>query len=127
MNKRSIGSAIIFTLITCGLYGIYWMIKMTDEMHTLIGRKNTASGAMLIVLSLVTCGLYAIYWTYKMGEAVAEAKSMRGLHTDSNTAILYLVLMIFGLGLVTYALLQSAINDLIDYDDDNAFVPNSAA
>ena len=35
---------------------------------------------------------------------------------DTNLPIIYLVLALFGLGIVSYALMQNALNDIIDYD-----------
>lgn len=31
ITPRSIPLCIIFSLITCGIYGIYWMIKLNDQ------------------------------------------------------------------------------------------------
>ena len=39
VKKRGIVSSLIFSLITCGLYVIYWIIKVTNEMNTLLDRK----------------------------------------------------------------------------------------
>ena len=119
MEKRSIGLAIVFTLITCGIYGIYWMYKMTEESHCLVGRQTTASGGMVILYTLVTCGINSFYWLYKMGETMTEAKTMRGMHADNNSGLLYIVLAIFALGIVSYALIQSSINDVLDFDAQN--------
>lgn len=34
VQKRDIALAIIFTLITCGIYGIYWFFKLNDDVNT---------------------------------------------------------------------------------------------
>ena len=36
IQVRSIPKSIIFSFITCGIYGIYWFIKMTNEVHTAV-------------------------------------------------------------------------------------------
>lgn len=108
LSERNIGVAIILSLITCGIYGIYWFIALTDEANKVSG--NTApSGGVAFLLSLVTCGLYSIYWSYKMGEKLNQAGKMHGKDIQNN-AVLYLVLSIFGLGLVNYCLIQSDLN-----------------
>ena len=43
MQKRSIVKAIIYSFLTCGLYGCYWFIRLTDEAHEAAGRQTTAS------------------------------------------------------------------------------------
>lgn len=116
VEKRSIVKAIIFTIITCGFYGFYWMYKLTEENHILAQEKTTASGGMAILFSLITCGIYSIYWIYKMGETMNIAKEKRGMRTEPNISIIYLVLSIFGLFIVAEALLQDGINDVIEYD-----------
>lgn len=35
MKNRNIVLAIIFTLLSCGIYGIYWFINVNDDMNTL--------------------------------------------------------------------------------------------
>ncbi len=110
VKKRGIVSAIIFSLITCGLYLIYWIIKITNEMNILLDRKNATGGLMTIVFTLLTCGLYGFYWAYKLGDNVDLLKGNR----SGNTGILFLVVYIFGFGIINVVLAQDAINDKLD-------------
>lgn len=108
MNKRSIVKAIILSLITCGIYSIFWFISLTDDMNRASGRVNDASGGKAFLLSLVTCGIYTYIWAYRLGEKrdiVANEKASSG--------IIYLLLTFFGLGIVVYALAQDALNKTI--------------
>ena len=116
MEKKNIVLAIVLTLVTCGIYGIYWFYTMTEDVHRLVGRRTTADGGMAILYSLVTCGIYSLYWMYKMGEGLTEAKMMRGMMADQNAGLLYLILAVFGLGVISEVLIQSAINDIIYFD-----------
>lgn len=109
--KRSIGTCIVLSIITCGIYAIYWFIKLTDEMNAASG-QNDSSGGVAFLLNLVTCGIYGIYWGYKMGQKVQTAKSSRGAVADQNTPVIYLVLNIFGLQIVTLALIQNELNGM---------------
>ena len=113
-EKRSIPVSIILSIVTCGLYGLYWYYKLTNDTHQAVGRKTTASGGRAILFAIITCGIYSIYWAYKMGDAVVEAKEARGMRSDRNLPIIYLVLTFFGLGIITWALMQSSLNDMID-------------
>lgn len=105
IGPRNIVVAIILSIVTCGLYGIYWMVKINDELMSLVGEQGT-SGIMVVILSIVTCGIYELYWMYKMGQRVDTLNGVNG----GNTGILYLILSIFGLGIVNYCLIQDAIN-----------------
>ena len=64
---------------------------------------------MCILVTIVTCGIYGWYWAYKMGEKVDIIKNRGGM-PSSNSGILFVVLQLFGLGIVDYALAQDAIN-----------------
>lgn len=119
IEKRSIPKAIIFSIITCGIYAIYWIYKLTGEAHELAGEQTTATGGMVILYTFITCGIYGIYWVYKMGVTANMAKEKRGLRNDDSTPVIYLVLSIFGLAIVSYALIQDGLNDVIEYDSQN--------
>lgn len=108
VQQRNIALCIILSLVTCGIYGIYWFICLTNDTNTAANEEGT-SGGMAFLLTIVTCGIYGLYWAYKRGEKIDKAKSDRGMET-SNAAILYLVLCIFGLGIIAYALMQSELN-----------------
>ncbi len=108
--KRSIVLSLILSFVTCGLYIVYWQIKLTDEMSKLLGDKNATSGLMTIIFELLTCGIYGFYWAYKMGERVERLKGV----PSGSTGLLYLIVFIFGYGLVNLALIQDAINDKLN-------------
>ena len=116
MTKRSIPLAIVLSFITVGLYALYWVYTLTEDAHAAAGERTTASGGMVILFSLITCGIYSLYWLYKMGETIIMAKQKRGMAVDTNLPIIYLVLALFGFGIISYALMQSALNDIIDHD-----------
>ncbi len=107
--KRSIGVCILLSIVTCGIYGIIWMIKLNDELNALANKQGATSGGVVFLLTLVTCGIYGWFWYYKMGENVDTIKSYSGV-PSSNSPIIYLVLGLFGLGIVNYCLMQDTIN-----------------
>lgn len=114
IQRRSIAMCIILSLVTCGIYGIYWFVVLTDDANTLLpdnkGLNNT-SGGVAFLLSLVTCGIYGLYWAYKQGEKIDEAKAARGI-MSSNSGIIYLLLTIFGFGIIAEALMQNELNSM---------------
>ncbi len=113
MNKRNIALCIVLSIVTCGIYGIYWMIVLANETNVASGHaQDGTSGGIVFLLTLVTCGIYGIYWAYKQGEKINEAKAMRNMPSDSNAGVLYLILEIFGLGIIAYALMQNELNKM---------------
>lgn len=112
IEKRSIGLGILLTILTCGIYGLYWFVKITDEAGELSGDKSM-SGGMALLLTLVTCGIYTYFWSYKMGKLMYQAQERDG-KTPIDNSVLYLILSIFGLTIVSYCIIQSDINDIIE-------------
>lgn len=107
--RRSIATAIVLSLITCGIYSIYWFVCLTNDMNKASGRVNETSGGVAYLLNLITCGIYGCFWAYKLGEKRDIVAKENG---SSN--VLYLILFLFGFGIVAEALAQDAINKAID-------------
>ena len=112
IQPRDIAVAIILSIVTCGIYNIYWFIKLVDDVNRAANDQSAFSGGVTWLLSLVTGGIYACYWYYQAGKKMAYAKQVRNMPVESNMEILYLVLAIFGLGIVNMALIQSDLNKM---------------
>lgn len=118
MHQRSVALCIVLTIITCGIYGLYWMVCLTDDSTEVTGMGRT-SGGMALVFTLITCTLYLPYWAYKMGEKLDASRAQRGL-PSGNLSIVYLVLSLLGvvftiagfawLHILMFALIQSELN-----------------
>lgn len=108
IGKREIVTAILLSIVTLGIYGIYWMIKMTDESNTVTNDFST-SGGKAFLFSILTCGIYSYYWNYKMGQKMYNAGRTHGKDINDNST-LYLILSIFGLSIINYCLIQSDLN-----------------
>lgn len=107
VKEKNLALCIILSLVTCGIYGLYWFVTLTDDTNTISGEPGT-SGVMALVLTIVTCGIYGLFWAYKCGEKIDKAHQNRG-EAASNGGVLYLILFIFG-GIIAYALIQNEIN-----------------
>lgn len=113
VEKRGVATAIILTIITCGIYGIYWFVKLNDEVNQLDGDTTASSGIVVFLLTLITCGIYGLYWLYKMGTKIDKMEQDAGAASQSR-GIVYLILGIFGFSIVSYALMQDSINKMLD-------------
>lgn len=113
MQQRNIALCIVLSIITCGIYGIYWMIVLTDN-TTFASQKKvySTSGGVAFLLTLITCGIYGFYWDYQMGKSISQAQQDAGIASSDNS-ILYIVLRLFGLSIVSYALMQSDLNKMV--------------
>ena len=103
IKKRSVALAIVFSIITCGLYAIYWFVCLTNDTNRL-SKYETAGGVAAWFFNFLTCGIYSFYWHYMLGKKVGD------IEKGSSSGVLYLVLSFFGLGIIAWALAQSALN-----------------
>ena len=108
MKNRNIAVAIILSIITCGIYAIYWFICLTNDSNEMSETDKTASGGVAFILGIITFGIYWLYWCYKLGQKVGDS------------AILYLLLNFIGFGWVDYILAQSKINNYVMKNAQNA-------
>lgn len=104
-TERSIAMCVILSVITCGLYGIYWFIVITDEVNAVTGNQKDLSGGMSFLLNLITCGLFSLYWGFNMGDKLDR---YFGEHTSRG--ILYLILALFGFNIISLLLIQDSLN-----------------
>ena len=120
IQKRNIAMYIIRSSVTCGIFGIYWFICLTDDSKLAANDNESASGPVAFLLTIVTCGIYSWYWAYKLGDRVDYAANSRGIGDgSSNSKILFIVLQLLGLGIVNYLIAQDKLNKISDYDSFN--------
>ena len=51
IERRNIAVCIVLTLVTCGIYGIYWIVCLTNDVNTVSGDVNGTSGGMVVPVS----------------------------------------------------------------------------
>ncbi len=110
VQNKSLATCVILSIVTCGIYAIIWFINLVDDANRVCNdEKSSQSGGTVFLLTLVTCGIYGIVWFYQVGGRMFRAGQKYGMPISDN-GTLYLLLEIFGLGIVNYCLLQSDLN-----------------
>ena len=105
MNRnRSVATCIILSIITCGLYGIYWFICLVDDVKFATNDQSLPSGGVAFLLTIVTCGLYSYYLWYKLGKALYD----NGVSAADNSVMYLIIALIFPI--INYCLVQSELN-----------------
>lgn len=112
VQARDIAVAIILSIVTCGIYNIYWFVKMVDDVNRVSNDQGAFSGGVTWLLMFVTGGIYGWYWYYQAAKKMRYAKQVRNMPAEDNTEILYLILAIFGFGIVDMCLIQSDLNKM---------------
>lgn len=107
-QQRSVATVVIFSIITCGIYLFYWYYVTMRDLNAYLDVSDMDSGIELILVIFVP--FYAIYWLYKYAKRASDAHAKAGLSIKDDSVII-LLLSIFGLGVVSVAILQSTINE----------------
>lgn len=97
VKKRNVVLVYLFTIITFGIYGIYWIVKTKKEMNDLGGKIPTA---WLLIVPIAN-----IYWLYKYAEAYADV-----VKKDNNKIMWFLLFWI--VSIIMPALVQIELNKL---------------
>ena len=121
IEERNIVVYLLLTLVTCGIFGIYWMVVILKDIATTSGED--INPWMVILLSIITCGIYGIYFSYQMGKYMVKAGENYNVKIEDNS-ILYLILTIFGFGIVTYCLVQNDLNTIAKTKAPEVIVTN---
>jgi FtsH-binding integral membrane protein len=99
MTQRSVAMVIILSIITFGIYSLYWFVVTKDEMNR--------SGAQIPTAWLLLIPIANIWWTWKYceGVEVATRKEMTGVIA---------FILIFLLGLIGMAIVQNSFNKVVE-------------
>jgi len=95
MKKRSAGGVVVLSIITLGIYAIYWMVATKGEMNS--------QGANIPTAWLIIVPIANIWWTWKYAEGVDHVTSGK-----LSAGVAFLLLWL--LSLIGMAIVQSAFN-----------------
>lgn len=113
LENRSIAKMIILSIVTCGIYGIVWNVKLArDAVHV---KDANDDGTLEILLMIFLFPIGAFLAEKKFAEG-CQAKGIE--HKDNS--VLYLVLGFLALGIVDIILMQSELNKIADMGIDLA-------
>lgn len=124
--ERNIFWAFALSIVTMGLYALYWISRLHTETYALCaetGRSYSSperqpSPITVIILSIVTVGLYLVWWTYQQGKLFRDEARRRGSNEADTCPSLYPVLQLVSYltgfsGVIGLALMQDRINQLL--------------
>jgi hypothetical protein len=110
-TRREPGLVLLFGILTFGIYYLWWIHEVSRETQEYLGEPDTTP-TLEVVLTVVTCGIYIYFWDWKMAEKIHRMQQMAGVPNPTNNNILYLVLNLFGLGIVNSMIEQGHLNEI---------------
>ena len=111
IEKRNIGTCVVLSIVTCGIYGIFWAVKMLKEAVQV--KDQNDDGLVEILLGIFLCPV----GFYLAEKKLTEGCQQKGIQHEDRT-VLYLVLGFIGLGIVNYIMMQSDLNKIADIPVD---------
>ena len=105
IKERNIVVCILLTLVTCGIYGIYWVIMMAREA---VSVKDASDNGILEIVLMLFLPFLGFFLAEKK---LAEGCAAKGIaHEDRS--IIYLILGLLGLTIVNYCMMQNDLNKI---------------
>jgi hypothetical protein len=95
MRDRNIVVMVLLTLVTFGIYSIYWQVSTKIEMNKLGAKIPTA---WLMIIPIVN-----IWWLYKYSEGVEQV-------TNNNLSTVMSFVLLFLVGFIGALIIQDAFN-----------------
>ncbi|MBQ9413553.1 MAG: DUF4234 domain-containing protein [Clostridia bacterium] len=106
--KQKIVPCILLSIVTLGIYRIYWTYLLVKNMRSAQENKSSCTKEMLC---LVFVPYYSLYWWITRGKILKNKFAENG-YTAHGNEITYLILSIFGLEIVSMAIMQNDFNSL---------------
>lgn len=111
-HKTNIPLYLILTILTCGVFNLYWNYRQMVACNDLL-RRDEFSFWIWFLLSIITCGIYHIFYQYKMSRAILEIQRARNRELFDNLPLISVVVTIIGLPFVVDCIHQHEINKLV--------------
>ena len=108
-QNRNIALAILFSIITCGIYALYWLYQISAETRYLTGNTDSGSPGLDLVLEIITCGIFGYFVVYQSGKRMYRAELEQNGHA-SDDSVMLTILSLFG-WIIALAILQSKLNN----------------
>ena len=112
-HDLSIPLYLVGTLLTCGLFNLYWNYRQMQACNDMVGRPEF-SWPMWFFLSLLTCGIWHVFYQYKMGSVIVEIQRQREVHVFDSLPLVSVLVTLFGASVVVDVIHQYEINKLCD-------------
>ena len=108
----SIPLYLILTLLTFGIFNLYWNYLQMQACNGLLNRVEFRFGYW-ILFTLLTCGIYHIFYQYKMGTAIVELQRNYGAAVFDALPVISVIVTVLGLSIVVDCIHQHEINKLV--------------
>ncbi len=121
IEKRKIGAAIVWSLVTCGIYYFWWKYQLVKSVRILQESTKSFVGEF-ICFAFVP--FYSLYWWYSRGEVVRGKIGNSGEHLHSSKKLIFFA--IFLTEIFPMAIMQNDLNILSAVSEGMSFAEADA-
>ncbi len=108
LEERNIAMAVIFSVLTVGIYYIYWMNKVANTIKTM---DSDYSGAAPETIFFFIVPFYSFYWVYTRGKRLAQAANGRWhYYKITDDSFIYVVVAVLLSSFIVIAIMQNDLN-----------------
>ena len=109
-TNRSPVMVLVLTVITCGIYSLYWHYVVGQEINAALGRE--AVKPMYVFLAIL-CFPVLYYYMYTVDKAMLELAAQRGKNYNSNFVLWIICSVLAGVGVyIEMFQVQDTLNDI---------------
>lgn len=108
MTQRSVATVVILTIITCGIYGYYWVYVTANELQQKAGQSNVPPVLSLLLAIFFPSAGYALFG-FDSAKCIDSIHANQGFKTDNQ--VLYIILGIL-IPVVLIGIVQNEINNI---------------
>lgn len=120
IERRDPAIVLLLGILTCGLYLIYWYMKMYEDVEAVTGETPTGNSFGLdLAFVIITCMIYGIWVDYRLSQQLYAAAVERQVPNATDTSMPVLILDIAQFvtggiaGFVTPMLHQEQLNKIV--------------
>ncbi len=105
MKNRNVALVVLFSILTCGIYSIYWFYVTAEDLNMEDPDDPLMNYILALLLGIITCGIFTIYWEYKFFKKVDAV-------TGEDNTLINLLLSILLTPIVGMAISQNSLNHI---------------
>lgn len=118
ISERSPVMVAALSVLTCGIYYLFWMYQAETELRDALGDEEIKPGQD-VLLTIVTCSIWSVYAEYRNAQKIHAALLSRDPYAkDQSEVVLLLNVASYFIGMtwaVATYMLQEDLNKLSRY------------
>jgi phosphotransferase system glucose/maltose/N-acetylglucosamine-specific IIC component len=95
-KKRDPIVVILLSIVTCGIYGIYWYYTAMVDLNGILGEERL--NPVTFIILCIICPPVLYYVLYKIDSGLAQAAERERIYYKENFVLWLLLVLLLGIG-----------------------------